>query len=458
MMKKADSVPTPAEAALAAQTALAADDSPMGDAARWAMGLLTSSGLPRPEDVAARFIPTFAAAGNFAETVREWRSKGPFTVRAYHPVAHKGWVVLSAPAGVRYILSLTLDSSGLIRILTLKPETVIPDMVTWNDVEETLHTPGVQHSVYAVRLTPDGHEVLHASAPERPMPTGSAYKLYLMRALVAEIEKGTVGWDEILTLTPELRSLPTGDMQDLPDGTRVTVRETAHKMIALSDNTGADLVADRLGREVVERSLAAAGHHDPSLMRPFLTSHEVFELGWGDPERRAEWVRQDEAGRRELLEKMAGVMTVRGSDLGATVHQLGIDWHMDAFDVVRVLEGLLQDSGRDTSGTVEEILTAYPGLLIDEERWRRVYFKAGASPGVMMFCWLLQDHAGISYVLVLRQSADEQRLIGDGLFLRGIGAKIIEAEAKLLSSGERRGAGTAAAGDDRASAGEAARR
>ncbi|MFD4547448.1 Cpe/LpqF family protein [Streptomyces sp. NPDC058466] len=423
----ADAAADDAAAADAAAAALAADDSPMGKAARWAVGLLTAPGLAPDASTAVRFVPTFPArhAGGFSATLAQWRAEGPFTVREYQPVAHKGWVVLSGPTGVRHTLSLTLDSTGLIRILALQPETVIPEIRTWDELEEALRTPGVGHSVLAARITPAGTVVLHESDAARPMPTGSAYKLYVMRALVHALQHTGLSWDDEVTVRPELRSLPTGDMQDLPDGTRVTVRETAYKMIAMSDNTGADLLADRLGRDAVERAVVASRHHDPSLLRPFLTSHEVFELGWGAPELRAAWVERDEAGRRELLRQIARPMTVRGSDLGPTVHRLGLDWHMTAYDVLHVLDGLRQDSERDTTGTVEHILTAYPGVPVDHVRWPRVYFKAGSCPGVMMFCWLLQDRDGTAHVLVLRQAADEQKPIGDGLLLRGLGARVI---------------------------------
>lgn len=54
-------------------------------------------------------------------------------------------------------------------------------------------------------------------------------------------------------------------------------------------------------------------------------------------------------------------MTVRGSDLGTTVHKLGLDWHMSAWDVSRVLTALAEDGAADPSGVVDDILTAYPG-------------------------------------------------------------------------------------------------
>ncbi|MFF9687591.1 Cpe/LpqF family protein [Streptomyces sp. NPDC014623] len=420
-----------------AQAALDGDGSPLGQHTRWAVELLTSQEAPRDEDLSGSFVPVFLARHpqGFAATLEQWRGLGPFTVVDYQPVAHKSWVTLEGPAGVRSTLSLTLDSTGLIRVLHLGAEVVTPPVRAWDDLVRALEQPGVTWSALATRVDGGVTETLYAKDADRPMPNGSSYKLYLMRALAEAVAAGTVRWDDEVTITPALRSLPTGDMQELPDGARVSVRETAYKMIAMSDNTAADLIQDLLGRDTVERAVVDGGHSDPSLLRPFLTSHEVFEIGWGAPELRDEWVASDEAGRRRLLERIAGPMTVRGSDLGPTVHQLGLDWHMSAWDVARVLGALVEDGVRDTSGVVDAVLTAYPGVPIDSARWPRAVFKGGSCPGVMMFCWLLEDPDGVRYTLVLQQRADDQKLIGDGQFLRGMGGRVIE--SGLLSGTSR---------------------
>lgn len=420
-----------------AQASLDADGTPLGRRTRWAVDLLTTDEAPGEEDLSRNFVPVFLARHprGFAAVLEQWRGLGPFTVTDYQPVAHKSWVTLTGPAGVRSTLSLTLDSSGLIRVLHLGPETVTPPVHAWEDLERALEQPGVTWSALVTRTEGAATETLYAKDADRPMPNGSSYKLYLMRALAEAVAAGTVRWDDEVTVRPALRSLPTGDMQELPDGTRVPVRETAYKMIAMSDNTAADLIQDLLGREAVERAVVAGGHSDPSLLRPFLTSHEVFEIGWGAPGIRAEWEGADEAGRRSLLERIAGPMTVRGSDLGPTVHRLGLDWHMSAWDVARVLGALADDGTADTSGAVDDILTAYPGVPIDSARWPRAVFKGGSCPGVMMFCWLLEDPDGVRYTLVLQQCADDQKLIGDGQFLRGTGGRVIE--SGLLSGTSR---------------------
>ncbi|WP_330306359.1 MULTISPECIES: serine hydrolase [unclassified Streptomyces] len=422
------SAPSTPSAPSVAEAALAADDSLVGDASRWAVGLLTAAGLAPDACTDGRVVSVFPGRylGGFSATLREWRTKGPFSVRSYRSVAHKSWTDLAGADGACHTLAVTIDSNGLVRGLNFQPEIVVPEVRDWDQLEDVVRIPGVAHSVLAARLEPGRTVVLHETDADRPMPAGSSYKLYVMRALVRAVENGELSWDDEVTVRPDLRSLPTGDMQELPDGTRVTVRETAYKMIAFSDNTGADLIAERLGRAAVERAVADSGHHDPALLRPFLYSRELFEIGWGAPDLRAAWTERDEAGRRELLPGLARPLSVSIGDLGETVHQLGLDWHMSAYDVLEVLRGLADDGERDTTGTVEDILTAYPGLVIDREKWPRVFFKAGSCPGVMMFCWLLENRAGVRHVLVLQQAADDQKLIGDGQFLRWLGGRVVE--------------------------------
>src|SRR5690606_27330832 len=93
-------------------------------------------------------------------------------------------------------------------------------------------------------------------------PTASVFKMYVLYAVAQAIEAGTLTWSEQLEITDDVRSLPSGELQNEPAGTLVTVREAAEKMIAISDNTATDMLIKRLGREQVEAAVAAAGHQN----------------------------------------------------------------------------------------------------------------------------------------------------------------------------------------------------
>lgn len=395
---------------------------------RWAVDLLAAPGPGLgPVDPREHFVPAFLDKHpvGLGPLVDSWRARGPFTVESYTPVAHKGWATLVGPTGARHTLGIIIDTSGLIRGLGLGPEVSLPAPRDWAELDEALDSPGVTSTALVARVESDRWVSLHEREPDRLMPAGSAYKLYVLRALAHAIETGAVSWNDEITLRPPLRSLPTGEMQDLPDGTRATVRDTAHKMIAMSDNTAADMVMHLLGREAVHRAVAASGHQDPSVLRPFPASRELFEIGWGESSLLPAWAAGDTAGRERLLASIERPLTTRIQDLTRPAHQLGLDWFMSARDVGQVLFMLWQDCPRDASGTIREIVSTYPGVPIDRARWPFSMFKGGSCPGVVMFCWLLENRNGVAHVVVLQQSADEPGLVGDGLRLRGLGDRII---------------------------------
>src|SRR6185437_16665686 len=78
-------------------------------------------------------------------------------------------------------------------------------------------------------------------------------------------------------------------------------------MISARDNMATDLLIARLGPGAVERALVEAGHHDPGSMTPFPTMHEMFSVGWGEPDLREQWRSAVQTGqpkaRARLLEQ-----------------------------------------------------------------------------------------------------------------------------------------------------------
>jgi beta-lactamase class A len=123
---------------------------------------------------------------------------------------------------------------------------------------------------------------------------------------------GTVHWNQPLTVTAQLKSLPSGELQNEPDGTQISVQDTAAKMISVSDNTAANMLINLVGRPAVEAALTTTGMADPALDRPFLTTRELFILKldqWpalGPPDRHLAWrlrsqgARAHRSGRRRL--------------------------------------------------------------------------------------------------------------------------------------------------------------
>jgi len=240
-------------------------------------------------------------------------------------------------------------------------------------------------------------------SPETAAPVASVFKLYVLYALADAVARGDVSWDDTLTVTDRVRSLPSGELQDAPTGTEVTVAEAAEKMIAISDNTATDMLIDHLGRERIERAVAETGHHDPAVLTPFLTTREMFRLGWGDPDRLERWYAGDIDERREILAEMAGDDTELDELIvgGDPQWPKGADWFASARDIARVLAAL--DDHPDPQ--VWSILSAEPGVAAPGGA--QLGFKGGSSLGVLTGTWTVRTEDGRSAYVVLLQSTDD---------------------------------------------------
>ena len=101
---------------------------------------------------------------------------------------------------------------------------------------------------------------MHGVAAGEKRPLGSMFKLYVLGTVAERIRSGAFGWDTELTITPELKSLAGGQLQDRPDGSKVTVLEATRLMISISDNTATDLLIHKVGKKAVERTMRAWNH------------------------------------------------------------------------------------------------------------------------------------------------------------------------------------------------------
>ena len=182
-------------------------------------------------------------------------------------------------------VSLSVDAHGLINGLELvagTPQPALTVPTTWAAVDRQIQQAAPQTRLLVARVTGGGCQTVHAVDATTPAPLGSAFKLYVLDALARAIAAGTVSWDQRLTLTSQLTSLPSGELATEPAGTQVTVLQAAQDMISSSDNTAADLLITLVGRTAVESAAAASGMADPALDTPFLTTRELFVLKLDD--------------------------------------------------------------------------------------------------------------------------------------------------------------------------------
>ncbi len=89
--------------------------------------------------------------------------------------------------------------------------------------------------------------------------TASTIKVPIMAATFALVTEGKAKWSDELVLTKEKKVSGAGILPDFGDGLRLTLRDAAHLMIMLSDNTATNLVLDHVTADAVNEKLESFG-------------------------------------------------------------------------------------------------------------------------------------------------------------------------------------------------------
>lgn len=129
----------------------------------------------------------------------------------------------------------------------------------WGDVGAAFQRLDPAGKLSATLMTEDRRVVLNQGS-NGIFAIGSTFKLYILGALQKSIAKGQHSWSEMLAIKDEWKSLPSGTMQNLPVGTKVSLLDYATNMISISDNSsrmpGNRLVTGPLLATRVDRSQA----------------------------------------------------------------------------------------------------------------------------------------------------------------------------------------------------------
>lgn len=256
---------------------------------------------------------------------------------------------------------------------------------------EMVGLPG-EVSLAAARLEEAGPANFLTQKADRPLAIGSAFKLFVLAELVRSVKAGERRWSDVVPLGAP--SLPSGLVQDWPEGSPVTLHSLAALMISRSDNSATDTLLALLGREKVEALLPELGVASPALNRPFLATREAFVLKYGDPARLARWKAADEAGRRELLprleEEPLAILNPARFD-GRPAEIKSVEWFASTADLVRTLDWFRRQGDR----TALALLAINPGLKpAVAGDFAYLGFKGGSETGVLNMSFLLRNREG----------------------------------------------------------------
>jgi Beta-lactamase enzyme family/ORF 12 gene product N-terminal len=397
--------PKPAASPTPAGSTAGFPDTAVGRQARWLLGAVARAPIPAAA-IRAHFDATFRTqvpASRLNSVVAAVRSLRLDSITKSTP----GMLVfvVTANGGSRLAVSMVTDARGLISGLLLRPASTTTPAVpaSWPGVDRMIRSVAPQVHFLVAAVHGNTCRPVHAIGAATPAPLGSAFKLYVLDALARAVAAGTVSWDQPLIVTSQVKSLPSGVLQDDPDGTRVSVRQVATGMISISDNTAANMLIALLGRSAVEAATRATGMADPALDVPFLTTRELFVLkldGWPTLARR--YLALGPAGRQAMLSgtvdrvplsALPAAPWTEPRDIGS------LEWFASPTDICHAFASLATLARQPKLAPLAGILARNAGgMTLDPSQWRPVWFKGGSEPGVLTLNYLATTRTGQAYV------------------------------------------------------------
>ncbi len=383
-------------------------DTPAGAQLRWLIGALARLPLPDAQ-VRAHFDAAFLA--QVSPPVLNQALEAVVSVKLLSiQVSELSTLVASASTGgavQQAQVWLTVDRRDLISGLRISPASTAPTPATWAGVDTALRSAAPQVRLLVANVSNGSCQPVDSIDPATAAPLGSAFKLYVLDALGNAVASGKVHWNQPLTVTAQLKSLPSGELQTKPDGTQISVQDTAAKMISISDNTAANMLINLVGRPAVEAALTTTGMAVPALDQPFLTTRELFILKLDQwPTLANRYIAANQAGRRALLASTidrAPLPAVAAAKAWTTPRDINsLDWFASANDICRAYTSLAALVRRPGLSPIGQVLSLNDGgLQLDPAQWKTTWFKGGSEPGVLTLTYLATTRTGKSYVVTV---------------------------------------------------------
>jgi beta-lactamase class A len=222
-------------------------------------------------------------------------------------------------------------------------------------------------------------QVLAELNPDLPLAVGSAFKLAVLAAVQEAIANGSFSWDQVVTLRPEWKSLPSGLLQEWPANTAVTIETLATLMMSISDNTATDALINLVGRDQVEAWTQRN--------QPFLTTREAFALKNPANQRQLDAYRRGSVEqRRQRLEKLDTASLPDVNLFNDMPIALDVEWHFTARELCELMAQV-----HDLP-----LMQINPGVA-KPQHWQKIAFKGGSEPGVVNMTTWLEAQDGTTY-------------------------------------------------------------
>jgi len=254
---------------------------------------------------------------------------------------------------------------------------------------------------------------------------GSTFKLYILLALEDKIKKGELSWTMPLVIKEELKSLPSGVMQNIKAGETREIFFFARKMIEISDNTATDHLLELVGKESVEKVVKSLGVSN-SGNTPFLSTMEMFRtrafFSSADVEKFKNSSRKNRLKMLERLKLKSREELIKGiQSWGNTPKYISsIEWFSSASDICNLLKKL-----KDTKSKNILKILSYNAPFVTNGLSDYAGYKGGSEPGVLYMSYLLRKNDKWS-CFIASQNNTEKAINQDKFF------SIIEGSLKFF--------------------------
>jgi beta-lactamase class A len=274
-------------------------------------------------------------------------------------------------------------------------------------------------SFAATKLGGERPETLAAANPDAALNVASAFKLYVLGALVEDIAAGRRKWTDAVALDARLRSIPTGILHRWPDGSPVTLHTLASLMIEQSDNTATDHLLFALGREKVESMLAKMGNAHAERNVPLVSTGEMFRLTMADGGRHAgTYAAGDVAARRAYLADVIDAIPIDRVDSPAERVPHFIDtigWFASANDLCAAMDWLRRATETGPAAPARAILAIESGTSDPADVFPYQGYKGGRLAGIASRAYLVRSERGSFFAVAAvwndaKEDPDEPRL------------------------------------------------
>lgn len=313
-------------------------------------------------------------------------------------------------------LYLDLDDNDLITGLLLRPAVDLDYANdTWDTITNDLSAIAQDTGLAVLRLEEyKAPRPLAEHNPDKPLAVGSAFKLYVLGALIETIRDGETSWQDPLPIQSNYKSLPSGVMQMLNEGVEKPIAEFALKMISISDNTATDHLIALVGRENIEAFQTKHSSNTGNTF-PFLMTREMFAIKLGDDPKLAQQYADASDDERRAMINEGGEYHGKTANLVNAASWKSprfidtIEWFAtpkDACRAIAAIRDLASEPGQEPAKTA---MTTNPGVPVSDN-WDTVWFKGGSEPGVINLTFLVEHNSGARYALSLTAN-DPSRLI-----------------------------------------------